>query len=169
MEKHNHANIPETGFVAQKNDFVEDRRLVRFNQGAIFSFSEFSIFQFIAGHAIKLETEDGNNYDETRLLSKLSIMNMELRWGANNEILLERKEVTILKGWLDLRMRHCEIERDQRVELTDSEASRNVKSVLENEPLPYPDRNQKFNADTYIGMKYLMMELREWLFGEILD
>jgi hypothetical protein len=170
MEKQKHQNIPDTGFLAERTDWVEERRLVRFNTGASFRFAPFAMFQFIAGHQLTLMDSDGDQRLESTLLSKLAIFNMEIGFGAQGGIDLERREVVMLKDWLEKRMRHCEQERDSRTELSDSESARNVEAVLDSKPLSYPqDRNQKFNADTYIAMKYLMLELREWLFGEVLD
>jgi hypothetical protein len=68
--------------------------------------------------------------------------------SINMEFELRRSELFILIKWLKLRMTHCEMERDQRVCHSDTE-------------LP------KFDPDTYIGQKLLLLELLDLAMGTI--
>ena len=65
--------------------------------------------------------------------------------GKPSEVALavDRQDLFILRKWLEVRMLHCEMERDTR--------------------------SDKFNPDTYIGQKLLLLDLRELLLGEAVD
>lgn len=56
---------------------------------------------------------------------------------------LTRNEMNMLRQWLEARIAHCEAERDQR--------------------------SERFNPDTYIMMKMLLLDIREWLLGEVVS
>lgn len=168
------SNIPATGFAAYGTESTRSRKEVEFNHSARFTFSSFSLIQLILGQ--QLQTQEAGAHTlktELTLLSKLALLP---HTGSINEeekptVQLTRVEVRQLKLWLEARMAHCEKERDQRVELTDSEASRNYTALMDGEPLPYSQnqQSQKFNPDTYIAQKFLLLDLREWLAGDIID
>lgn len=111
--------------------------LSSFNSGVL-KISGFAAVQFIEGIALLLVNDKvvlSNN--ESKLLIKL------FKASQTPEISLTRAELIFLKNALELRMAHCEKERDER--------------------------NEKFNADTYIGQKLLLLDIREILLGEIVQ
>ena len=64
----------------------------------------------------------------------------------NSEVMitlkLDWRELSVLRHYLTLRMKHCEKERDER--------------------------SDKFNIDSYISMKFLLLDIRELLLGQVL-
>ena len=60
-----------------------------------------------------------------------------------------RGEVKTMRSWLETRMSHCEMERENRTTTKNG--------------------HPKFNPDTYIGQKLLLLDLRELLLGDIVD
>jgi hypothetical protein len=108
------------------------------------SLTDFAVLQFIKSFR-ELKPIDGKvPYINVTILGKLYESTIfptpESVADGSSVIEVEREEVGILKNLIELRMLHCEQERDQR--------------------------SEAFNADTYIGLRYLRLELHEWLLGE---
>ena len=102
--------------------------------------SQFACVQFIEGADLWYNDHSVNTATEPKLLIKLS-----RHLGENDMmtiITLTAGEIALLRNWLITRMFHCEKEREER--------------------------SEKFNADTYIGQKHLLLDLRELLMGEII-
>lgn len=74
------------------------------------------------------------------LIAKLGLFGMDCNESGDVALELCRDDVRCLKQCLENRMAHCEKQRDER--------------------------DDQFNADTYIMQKMLLLELREWLLGE---
>lgn len=74
-----------------------------------------------------------------KLVAKLAIKLYIHTNGAGDaiEFHVTRSEVEQMKTMIESRMAHCELERDQR--------------------------DDKFNPDTYIQQKFLLLDIREWL------
>jgi hypothetical protein len=150
-------NIPNSSVSVL--DKRTDRRscrveLLRF---AILIIPSFSVIQFIEGADIWTHTVIKQiSVKEARLLSKLSKLLLTI-CGDITSVKLEigYDELVLLRKWLELRMKHCEEERDNRVLATDKDG----KEV--------PD-SLKFNADSYIAMKLLLLDIRELMLGSII-
>ncbi|MHA2180099.1 MAG: hypothetical protein ACXAAH_01610 [Promethearchaeota archaeon] len=69
--------------------------------------------------------------------------------GGETSVELNRDEVNTLMEWIDARMQHCEKERDERA--------------------THPCGTAKFNSDTYITMKLLLIDLKQWLSLQAVD
>lgn len=94
-----------------------------------FSVNHFAIAQFLASAATVSAETSG------KLMAKLGLLLFQDE--KDMEITLTRAEVIELRDVLQVRMAHCEHERDAR--------------------------SDKFNPDTYIGQKFLLLDIREWL------
>lgn len=127
---------------------------VRLLVNATIRFNGFAIAQFIEGADLILTSSKCFN---AVILAKLII---KLMRSLNAEMVFSYEELCILRSWLEARMHHCEKERD---ELIPSPMTRPQREKSE-----YVHTALKFNADTYIGQKFLLLDLRELLLGEIL-
>ncbi len=142
-------NFPETGFISSNEGTEEQRVTISQKTYAIIKLSGFSLVQFLEGSLQEFEKRfiklASHPETETSLYFKLLFYSRTATDSVLKitEIGLTRVEMKILKRWLEVRMSHCEQERK--------------------------DLNPKFDPDTYIGMKILLIEIREWLLGEYVD
>ena len=139
-------NIPSSSLKVINSIRKEDRKTVSFFYEGTVSLTTFAIMQLLHGAKISIEQF---RYEiekvhgvEFILYYKLAKYLLEIP-QESYEIELSRTELLCLKKWLEFRMIHCEMERDER--------------------------NPKFNPDTYIGQKLLLIDLRELLLGEIME
>jgi hypothetical protein len=125
--------------------------LSRFENGLV-SFSTFALAQFLLGCQLAKDYRDAYNHKQSVssnvfvLLTLISTLIMETAAQGKDrseEIFMTREEMVLLKSWLEARMEHCEKQRDDRVET--------------------------FNADTYIGQKLLLLDIKELLLGEVVE
>lgn len=140
-------NIPEHKFIP--NDAVSEIRknvTVRQNKEALFEVNEFVAIQFIEG--IKSEEMLTKVVDTPPLDVVLKLTSVFYQCDEDRYH-FTRSDVITLKAFLEARMEHCEKERDER--------------TLNNEGM------EVFNPDTYIAMKLLLLDIREWLIGEIIE
>lgn len=125
---------------------------VRLFKSGIIQLTGFAIAQFLEG--AELVVADSiitmMKVDNVKLILRLSksISMVQAMESANIEVNYE--DLKTLRNWLELRMAHCEQERDQR-------------TMINRGGHDYP----KFNPDTYIGMKLLLLDIRELMLGEI--
>ena len=137
-------NIPANSLQVLSSNKKEERvTMSYFFEGKI-KLSDFAMMQFLHGAKSELEmTEKEPTHKELTLWFKMSTHLLTV--GNLSEVILkvDRQDLFILRKWLELRMLHCEKERDAR--------------------------NPKFNPDTYIGQKLLLIDLRELLLGEIME
>jgi hypothetical protein len=140
-----YVNIPASGFKSNAPTRTAKPAAIFHIATDIISLSMFSVVQLIAG--FKLLNADNTTvlpWDLLSVLSKLYDSTLDVRAAGEDTNLVKlsvtRKEVIALKEALEARMLHCEHERDAR--------------------------SENFNADTYIGMKLLLIDIREWLLGE---
>ena len=112
----------------------------------------FAIMQFLEGAELVVA-------DATIITMKSKSVQLILRLAKSIPMVLheefvdinvDRKDLQNLRKWLELRMTHCEKERDERIVIPGT-------------------TQQKFNPDTYIGQKLLLLDLRELLMGEIIE
>lgn len=173
-------NIKTTGFSTKESDSVRDYKHVSFNKSAIFTFSAFALGQLLKGAFPQLRNQSNIIDADILLLQKLTIYGVE--WTDNQSIGLTRDEVRTLREWLESRMAHCEKERDSEIEEQSlwskqhtaranhyGEQGFNGHESLAKADVDFPRPVQNFDQDTYITMKLLLIDIREWLLGEILD
>lgn len=143
-------NIPQGAMVVISQNRLETRSTISaFSEGEI-KFTAFGLMQFLLG--AQLAEEFTSEYKGVAV----SVEFLKLYVSMNNSFLktleqkdktvtlfITRKELLLAKKWLEARMQHCEKEREAR--------------------------SEKFNADTYIGQKLLLIDIRELLIGEIVD
>lgn len=112
----------------------------------------FAITQFLEGAELVVA-------DTTITMMKSKSVQLILRLAKSIPMILheevvninvDRKDLQNLRTWLELRMAHCEKEREERIVIPGT-------------------TQQKFNPDTYIGQKLLLLDLRELLMGEIIE
>lgn len=139
-------NIPSTGFISSDVVTKTQTALTTFNQSAYLSFSLFSIIQMLFGAKTTVENTAGDTIPKriVAIYMKLNecFMIANAEHSAEITIQLQREEVELLLQFILSRMQHCEKERDEQ--------------------------SSKFNPDTYIGMKILILELKEWLMGSVI-
>lgn len=156
--------LPETGFASLKPKKDAALIMMSFIVSDIITLSKFSIMQLIAGVA---EFTSGTmiQAEIAIMLSKLFNAVMDdtnIGIGHNIEFNVTRNDVVMLRQWLEQRMRHCELEREQENQTYTEWINTNSNSIHMDKEQPI----RNFNPDTYIGMKLLLIELREWLLGE---
>jgi hypothetical protein len=144
----NYINIPATGFTStnevKKSEYIRVANKV----SATLTLSHFSIMQLIQGARLYSSTKEQVPGKEVSTMCRL--FDAMLQGGEAISIDVTRTEVRTLKKFLETRMSHCEAERDNRT----------------TKVLPNGKVIETFNADTYIGQKMLLIDLREWLLGE---
>jgi hypothetical protein len=154
-------NIPDTGFSSTQETVEENRVTVKQKTNAVFTFSLFSLLQFREGLDIflyDLKSTPGNAGAILEIYTVLmrkfkdlsSAVEEHRESGLTCSITLDRSKVRLLKNFLEHRMSHCEKQREERA--LDRKSGREL-----------------FNPDTYIGQKILLIELREWLLGEVIE
>ena len=126
-------------------------RVRRFREGII-ALTGFAIAQFLEGAELLAQSKHGCSRKDTLLILRLAKGIGVLQHNPSVSISVDYLDLVHLREWLELRMAHCEVERDQRT----------VIHVADKE---FP----KFNADTYIGQKLLLLDLRELMLGEIIE
>lgn len=153
------SNIPATGWSVRANYATDERRQVQFNMEAEFTLSHFAVRQLLFGEIMLNGMENNTN---NSLFKKLAVYGLDAALCPTKENLpiigLERAEVKQLRRWLEARMAHCEEERD-----SESGAEKHSHANSIDEP------SKKFNPDTYIAQKFLLLDIREWLAGDIID
>jgi hypothetical protein len=135
-------NIPSTGFTSTNVETKSEYVRVENNVSDDIKLSTFSILQLIEGANASAKDKRTVDAVDVQVMSKLFTYAVSTGFnGAHQDttIHVTRNEVKIMKKFIEARMSHCEQERD--------------------------NRNDKFNPDTYIGQKLLLIELREWLLG----
>lgn len=142
-------NIPTNSFISDneetRNDYVQLKQKTK----ATLQLSNFAIIQFIHGAKLMVSDEKDVRISRNKATNLVKLMSMltevAMRNGKNSTdtLFFERKEVILMREMLEARMSHCEKERDER--------------------------SDKFNADTYIGQKLLLLDIREWLLGEVVE
>lgn len=140
--------------VIDKTTNVKQCQIRQFNNG-ILSLTGFAVMQFLEGAELEVSDTTIKLMDTraVKLILKLSksipLLQCEEK-GARIDV--DYKDLSFLRRWLELRMQHCEQERDAR-------------TTWNRGGIDFP----KFNPDTYIGMKLLLLDLRELMLGEIID
>lgn len=132
-------NIPLTGFDVHTQETSKTTKVVELNERGRFKLSAFSLMQLIVGSASLIINQN--------LLTKLMEWLYNVQNNGDHYMELTHAEVRELYHMLLVRMQHCEQERD-------------TKALR-------PTGEPKFNPDTYIAQKLLLLEIKEWLIGEI--
>lgn len=138
--KSDYQNIPQTGFRLISSVQETKVAVTTFRVSGIIELAKFSLVQVLEGIRVsQFAVIDVNLKSLIFRLIDLIFMNPQTDTLQGIEI--TRAEVEQLVSYLKERLNHCEKERDE-------------KSI-------------KFNADTYIAQKMLLLELKDWLSGEI--
>lgn len=144
------STIPETGFASLNPQKDAAMIMMSFILADTLSLSSFSVIQLIKG-VQEIAPKTMIQSEIAILMSKLFTSAVESN-DDQCKVDISREDVVLLRKWLENRMRHCEAERD--------EENKQINKGLRT------DSDRKFNPDSYIGMKLLLIELREWLLGE---
>ena len=145
-------NIPTNSFVVFDKTIDSKYCHVRQVKEATIQLTGFAIAQFLEGAELVIAdtTITMMKIDNVKLILRLSKSIPMLQAEQMVKIDVTRDDLQTLRKWLELRMAHCERERNERI--------------------VYPGTTQqKFNPDTYIGQKLLLLDLRELLLGEIIE
>ena len=147
-------NIPSNSLVVISKQTETTHRRVKLVTEAQLQLTGFAIAQFMEGVELVVAeaTIKTMEVSTVKLILKLSKATTLLQSGPVTGITVDYKELTLLREWLELRMIHCEKEREERTTIT---------YVKDGPSFP------KFNPDTYIGQKLLLLDLRELMLGEI--
>jgi hypothetical protein len=132
-------NIEENSFKVMDSKTKTYHAIVNQAVSGVFMLTTFACIQFLYGVQSSFFRPFQSNDLLLKTLSKITIYMIESQGIEDNssQIELTRDEVKVLKEFLEARMRHCEHERDTR--------------------------SERFNPDTYISQKLLLLDLREWL------
>lgn len=139
-------NIPATGYSYSNEHGLHERKMVSILTEANFTFSAFAVKQLIQGFDQHLEKAFDRDYSHAVVKTQADLATKLAIYGLSDNattISLKRAEISVLRIWLETRMKHCEEQRDIR--------------------------DNAFNADTYIAQKFLLLDLREFLAGEIIS
>lgn len=118
-----------------------------FKSGKI-ALTGFAISQFLEGFELIVKRSLHSQKADVLLSLKLAKAIAACIQLEKAIVELDYEELVILRSWLETRIAHCEEERDSRT--------------------TWPNTNTlKFNPDTYIGQKLLLLDLRELMLGEI--
>lgn len=173
-------NIPATGFITTNNETTKERRMVEFNTKGNFQLSVFSIEQLLGGQAaIKLEAY-GSQATLITVLRKLAALAIGHSYPETTGYVgveLEYKEVVQLRRFIEARMAHCEKELNTyegEVRTWEENVLRTMNEYdYSREKAEAQFEHQKphtnYRATTYVAQKNLLLELRLWLAGEIVD
>jgi hypothetical protein len=138
-------NIPSTNFKANDTISKTVKAIIIQNVSSVLNLSRFSIMQLIYGAKNEILQNEGSVEHNVVLL--YMILNEKFfESSMDKDILIievERNQVIIMRKWIEARLLHCEKERD--------------------------NRNPRFNPDTYIHLKMLLLDIREWLSGDVLE
>ena len=137
--------------VNEKITDVINCRVRKFRQGLI-ALSGLAICQFMEGAELFTKSVKSVNSEDVQLMLKLSKSIRSLSSDPSVKFTFTYGELTILRTWLEMRMKHCEQERYAKTTVKIGDVER-----------------EKFNPDTYIGQKLLLLDLREALLGEIVE
>lgn len=138
-------NIPATGYSVSNEATDTGYKNVKFSLRGEFTFSAFAIKQLLQGYEQHLEDVLGGISSNAIVKTHAKLLTTLAIYGLSDQatvIPLKREEVAVLRVWLETRMKHCEEQRDIR--------------------------DDNFNPDTYIAQKFLLLDLREFLAGEII-
>jgi hypothetical protein len=138
-------NIPSTNFKANDTVSKATKAIVQQNVSTVLDLSRFSIIQLIYGAKNEILQNEGS-VEHSVVLLYMILNEKFFESSMDTDILIlevERNQVIIMRKWIEARLLHCEKERD--------------------------DRNPKFNPDTYIHLKMLLLDIREWLSGDVLE
>lgn len=145
-------NVPTNSLTVSKKETVTMKANIKMFQSGTIFLNGFAISQFLEGFELYVKDDTRVNIPKESIILSLKISKgiaAAIQLGKA-EYEVTYSEVKILKQWLEARMHHCEIERDYRT------------------VSPHNPEVLKFNPDTYIGQKLLLLDLRELLLGEIL-
>lgn len=153
-------NIPASGFsVLNQSTERAILRVEAFKEGTI-TLSPFAVGQILEGAEYMPELADSETRNIARsvfhIYVKLNSAFRRMQFNAvpsKMEFEITRRELLVLIQWLRYRMTHCELERDVRTTFVGHDGQ----------------EHEKFNADTYIGQKLLLLELVELAMGTIVD
>lgn len=144
-------NIPSDSLTVSNREIVTIRANIRMFQSGTIFLNGFAISQFLEGFELLVP-----HHSKIEVLREHTKLSLKIAKGIAAAIQLGKaeyqvsyKEVKTLKEWLEARMKHCEQERDNRTTWPHNGAP-------------------KFNPDTYIGQKLLLLDLKELLLGEII-
>ena len=150
----NYENIPNPVFENIREEEETRHAIIRHRIKATLRISVFVLIQLMLGAQLLIDEklQEGAEHVEAKLVKLfLKISNLLLDARANGstdeENILQseflRDEIEMMRTALEARMVHCEKERDAGL--------------------------SKFNPNTYIAMKILLLDIRDWLSGSIVS
>jgi hypothetical protein len=105
--------------------------------------SMFHMLMFLYGAKLYVESIKEQNIDKSILELYMRLNEKVLENNSEDYFTFDKKQLIFLQNFLVARLNHCEIERD--------------------------NRSPKFNADTYISMKLMLLDIKELLLGAIIE
>lgn len=123
------------------------RKSIRENLSGDFQFNANSLRSILIGGSL---INPDSSFD-TKLFVDLTLISLDAKTDIIN---LSRGKVRIIQKWIEARLTHCEWERAQ-------EAYAETGAIVSEEV-----SKPRFNQDTYISMKLLLLDIREWLMGK---
>ena len=139
----NYVNV-QNGITVNSVESKTQKALIGTIATASLKISNFHILMFLYGARIYVENLQQALFVDKEVLSLYMTLNEKLIEG-NEEIdyTFSSKELKFLEKFLVARLNHCEVERD--------------------------NRSSKFNPDTYISMKLMLLDIKQLMLGEIIE
>lgn len=149
-----YVNIPSNAITVVTANRETVRRRVSMVVSAVLKVVPFAIIQLIEGvQAYVDRTGNDGSLKSADVNLLLRLVRSVGLWTGDPNIALELTfmydELVTLRGWLEERIAHCETERDNRTMVETSTGM-----------------VEKFNPDTYIGLKLILLDVRELMLGE---
>ena len=139
----NYVNV-QNGITVNSVQNKAQKALIGTVTNANLKLNNFHILMFLYGARIYVENLQQTLFVDKEVLSLYMTLNEKLIEG-NEEIdyTFSSKELKFLEKFLVARLNHCEVERD--------------------------NRSSKFNPDTYISMKLMLLDIKRLMLGEIIE
>ena len=134
-------NIPTNSLkVVKRSDTKKLRTLITFEEGYI-TLSAFACLQFIRGAELIINSQSKSSIQLDMVNMVFKLVEGLTHTNEDAQFKMHFYDLMLLRKMLEARMQHCEKQRDSK--------------------------DKAFNADTYIGQKFLLLDLRELMLGQI--
>lgn len=138
----NYINL-QNGIIVNSVKSSVKTAIISLTKTANLKLSNFHVLMFLYGAKLHVESLKQEMVDKDILSLYMSLNEVLVENAPEKEFEFTSKQLRFLEQFLISRIDHCEKERD--------------------------DRNTKFNPDTYISMKLMLLNIKELMLGEIIE
>jgi hypothetical protein len=138
----NYVNI-QNGIIVNSVQNSVKSAVIKLVTSANLKLSTFHVLMFLYGAKLHVESLQQNMIDKDILSLYMSLNEAIVENVPEKEFEFTSNQLRFLEQFLISRLNHCERERDAQ--------------------------NNKFNPDTYISMKLMLLDIKQLMLGEILE